>query len=376
MEYRPLGSTGLNVSLLGFGAMRIPGKPADEVAAIIRRALELGVNYLDTAPGYGDSEVLIGHALAGLDTSGLVISTKSSPDGDSTADAVRKRVEESLQRMGVPQITVLQLWGVNNPEVAAKALAKGGPLEGVRRLQEEGLVRQVGFTTHGLPADVIAFMETGEFDSVTGRYHYLDVVYDPVRKRAQELGMAFVAMTPLGQGWLPRPTPKLQEMLGKRPPVEFALRYIGAQPGVSTAIVGIGSMEELEEAYRALQGDLGDPEELAAIGRDVRERIVRLMPPGTYCTVCRGCLPCPEGLNIPELLRLNNLLRAYELADWCQDRYKLMGNAGHWYPGVKIDKCTKCGDCEPRCPERLPIVELLEALHDDLYVGERGSRSR
>jgi len=376
MEYRPLGSTGLSVSLLGFGAMRIPGKPADEVAAIIRRALELGVNYLDTAPGYGDSEVLIGHALAGLDTSGLVISTKSSPDGDSTADAVRKRAEESLQRMGIPQITVLQLWGVNTPEVAAKALAKGGPLEGVRRLQEEGLVRHVGFTTHGLPADVIALMETGEFDSVTGRYHYLDTVYDPVRERARELGMAFVAMTPLGQGWLARPTPKLQEGLGKRRPVEFALRYIAAHPGISTAIVGVGNLEELEEAHQALGGDLGDAEELTTIGRDVRERVAELVPPGTYCTICRACLPCPEGLNIPELLRLNNLLRAYDLVEWSQDRYQFMGNAGHWYPGVKADRCTKCGECEPRCPERLPIVALLEALHDDLYAGERGRRSQ
>ncbi len=376
MEYRPLGSTGLNVSLLGFGAMRIPGKPADEVSAVIRRALELGVNYIDTAPGYGDSEALIGQALAGLDTSGLVISTKSSPDRDSTADAVRQRVEESLRRMGLSQITVLQLWGVNNPEVAAKALAKGGPLEGLTKLREEGLVRHVGFTTHGPAEEAIALMETGEFDSVTGRYHYLDVVYDPVRERAQELGMAFVAMTPLGQGWLARPTPELKEVLGERSPVEFALRYIAVQPGISTVIVGLGSMANLEEAYRALGGELGDPPELTAIGQEARERIGRLTPPGTYCTVCGACLPCPENVNIPELLRLNNLLRAYKLVEWCQDRYKLMGNAGHWYPGVKADKCTKCGECEPRCPERLPIIALLEALHGDLYAGDRGRRSQ
>ena len=376
MEYRLLGSTGLKASVLGFGGMRIPGKPADEVSAIIHRALELGINYLDTAPGYGDSEVLIGQALAGVDTSGLIISTKSSPDGDTTADAVRKRVEESLRRIGVPQITVLQLWGVNNPAIAAKALAKGGPLEGVRQLQAEGLVRHGGFTTHGPARDVIALMETGEFDSVTGRYHYLDVVYDLVRQRAQELGMAFVAMTPLGQGWLARPTPRLTEAIGGRPGVEFALRYTAAQSGVSTIIVGLGSMAELEEAYQAIGGDLGEAEEPSALGRQARERIAELMPAGTHCTVCGQCLPCPADLNIPELLRLNNLLQAYELVEWCQDRYKLMGNAGHWYPGVKADNCTQCGDCEPRCPERLPIIRLLKELHEELYAGERGRRSQ
>jgi uncharacterized protein len=376
MESRPLGSTGLDVSVLGFGAMRIPGKPPEEVSPILRRAIELGVNYIDTAPGYGDSEVLIGHGLQGLDVSRLVISTKSSPDSDPTADAVRRRVEESLKRMGIPQISVLQFWGLNTPEVSAKVLAGGGPLEGARRLQEEGLVRHVGFTTHGMPKDVIALMETGEFASVTGRYHYLDVVYDPIATRARELGMAFVAMTPLGQGWLAKPSPALQAAVGKeRGPVEFALRYIAARPEVSTIIVGVGSLAELEEAYAALGGTLGEGAELRAVGQQVRERIAQLVPPATYCTGCRACLPCPEGVNIPELLRLNNLLRAYDLFEWCADRYKLMGNAAHWYPGVKADKCTECGDCEPRCPEALPVIRLLKALHDDLYSGERGRRS-
>ena len=94
-----------------------------------------------------------------------------------------------------------------------------------------------------------------------------------------------------------------------------------------------------------------------------------------YCTQCRECLPCPENINIPELLRLSNLLRAYDLVDWCKDRYKFMGNAGNWYPGVKADKCTECGECEPRCPEQLEIVRLLRALHEALYEGERGRLS-
>ena len=376
MEYRALGSTGLKVSVLGFGAMRIPGKPVEEVAPILHRAIELGVTYIDTAPGYGDSEALIGQALAGRDTSGLVISTKSSPDGDTTADAVRQRVEESLQRMGIPKINVLQMWGVNNAEVRQKVFAKGGPLEGVRQLQAEGLVDHLGFTTHGQPEDVIALMETGEFESVTGRYHYLDLVYEPVRERARELGMAFVAMTPLGQGWLARPTAKLQAVLGAHHPVDFALRTTAAKPGISSMIVGIGSLTELEEAYHAIGGELQDAAGLEAAAQEVRAHLARLMPSGTYCTGCRECLPCPANVNIPELLRLNNLLRAYDLVDWCKDRYKLMGNAAHWYPGVKVDQCTECGDCEPRCPERLPIIALLKQLHDDLFEGERGRRSK
>ena len=375
MHYRPFGSTGLDVSLLGFGGMRIPDKPPRDVADLLDRALELGVNYIDTAPGYGNSEELIGKALSGRDTEGIVFSTKTNSGSDPDADAVRRRVEQSLERMGIAEITVLQMWGVNDPETAAKVLAKGGPLAGARKLQDEGLVRHVGFTTHALPEDVIPVMETGEFVSVTGRYHYLDPIYDPVRERARELGLAFVAMTPLGQGWLARPTPELLDAIAGHDPVELALRHTASRPGVSTIIVGISTMDDLEAAHAALGGELGDPQELARLVAGVHDRMARALP-GAYCTECRQCLPCPAGVNIPELLRLNNLLRAYGLADWCKDRYKFMGNAGNWYPGVKADQCTECGDCEPRCPEGLPIIRLLKALHEDLYEGERGRISR
>jgi predicted aldo/keto reductase-like oxidoreductase len=374
MEYRPFGATGLSVSVLGFGAMRIPNKPEDEVARLLKRALELGITYVDTAPGYGNSEELIGKALAGVDTSGVAFSTKTHIGSDKDADAVRRRAEQSLQRMGIPRITVLQMWGINTWEMAERVLGKGGPLEGARKLQAEGLVGHVGFTTHAPPADALRVMETGEFVSVTGRYHYVDPVYDCLRRRAAELGMAFVAMTPLGQGWLAKPSPALREALGGDDPVRFALRWIVTQPGLTTAIVGLAAFEELEAAYAAIGGELGDPEAYSAGGARVLARVAEALG-SDYCTECGRCLPCPEGINIPELLRLNGLLRAYDLVDWCKDRYKFMGNAGTWYPGVKADRCTECGDCEPRCPEGLAIVRLLKALHEDLFEGERGRLS-
>jgi predicted aldo/keto reductase-like oxidoreductase len=355
--------------------MRIPDKPPEEVAALLARALDLGITYIDTAPGYGNSEELIGQALAGRDVSGVVFSTKTHVGGDRDADAVRRRAEQSLQRLGVPRIDVLQMWGVNNWEMAEQVLAKDGPLAGARRLQEEGLVGHVGFTTHALPEDALKIMETREFDSVTGRYLYLDAVYDPLRRKAIELGMAFVAMTPLGQGWLARPSARLQEALEGETAVRFALQWVVSQPGLTTAIVGISNLAEVEEAYDAIGGDLGDPQAYAAKAERVIGRMAETLGED-YCTGCRECLPCPADINIPELLRLNSLLRAYDLVDWCKDRYKFMGNAGTWYPGVKADRCTECGDCEARCPERLSIIRLLRTLHEDLFEGERGRLSR
>jgi len=374
MEYRPFGQTGLDVSVLGFGAMRIPDKPEDEVAELLNRALDLGITYIDTAPGYGNSEELIGKALGGRDTSGVVFSTKTNSGSDPDADSVCRRVEQSLERMQIPHISVLQMWGINDPEVLAKILAKGGPLEGARKCQEQGLVKHVGFTTHALTPDALKVIETGEFVSMTGRYHHLDPVYDDARKRALELGMAFVAMTPLGQGWLARPSDSLREALGEYDPVDFALRYAAGVPGVTTLIVGISHMSELDAAYHAIGADFGDVAALAAKGDQLR-RTIRDRLGADYCTGCRKCLPCPENINIPELLRLNNLHKAYDLDGWVKDRYKFMGNAGNWYPGVKADNCTECGECEPRCPENIEIIRLLKNMHEEHFEGERGRLS-
>lgn len=371
MEYRSLGSTGLTVSVLGFGGMRIPGRPEGEVAALIGAALDRGVSYIDTAPGYGNSEALIGQAVAGRDLTGVVFSTKTHVGSDKDADAVRRQAEGSLERLGIPRLDVLQMWGINTWEMAQQVLAPGGPLAGARRLQEEGLVGHVGFTTHALTAVALRVMDTREFASVTGRYHYLDGVYDPLRRRAMELGMAFVAMTPLGQGWLAQPSAALRAALGPEDPVAFALRWIANRPGVATAIVGMSSLPELEAAHAALGGELTAGEDYEAGAQWVIDRMVETLG-ADYCTGCRQCLPCPVDINIPELLRLNNLLRAYDLVGWCKDRYKLMGNADTWYPGVKADRCTECGDCEPRCPEALPIIRLLSALHAELFEGDRG----
>ena len=372
MEHRPLGQTGLNVSIQGFGGMRIPNQPQDEVTELLNRALDLGVTYIDTAPGYGNSEELIGNAFEGRDTSGVVFSTKTN---DKEADAVRARVETSLQRLKRDQISVLQLWGVNDREDAAKVLGPGGAVEGARKLQDEGLIAHLGFTTHALTHHALEVMESGEFVSVTGRYHYLDTAYDALREKAIELGMGYVAMTPLGQGWLARPSDALRAALGDYSPVEFALRYTAHLPGVTALIVGISNLAELEEAHAALGGELGDPAELMSRGDEIRETL-RAAVGEDFCTLCGECLPCPANINIPELLRLNNLLRGYDLVDWGKDRYKLMGNAGNWYPGVKVDHCTKCGDCEPRCPEKLEITRMLDALHEELFEGERGRMSK
>ena len=143
---------------------------------------------------------------------------------------------------------------------------------------------------------------------------------------------------------------------------------------MTTLIVGISNMAELDAAYHAIGDDLGDAAALSAKGDQLRRTIQDRLG-ADYCTGCRKCLPCPENINIPELLRLNNLHKAYDLDGWVKDRYKFMGNAGNWYPGVKADNCTECGECEPRCPENIEIIRLLRNMHEEHFEGERGRLS-
>jgi len=373
LEFRDIGRTGLRSTILGFGAMRIPDSPPDEAIATVRRAVELGINYIETSPGYGDSEVHIGQALEGVDKSDLIISTKSHVGGDKTAWAVRRKMERSLERLKVNHLRFYQMWGINNLDLFAEVTKPGGPLEGARQGRAEGLIDHIGFTTHAQPEEIITMLESGEFESVSLLHNIIDRRALPAIQRAGELGIGVVHMTPLSQGMLANPSPTLCEAYAPFTPREIALRYLASLLQTSTIIAGPKNRIELEQNVMAMEAFAGWTEQHQEAFLHAEGYYDRLGP--DYCTLCRECMPCPENVNIPELLRLNNLLVAFELESYCRDRYAFMGNGGTWFPGVKADQCTKCGICEERCPKKLRVIELLDGLHDRLYAGDRGRLS-
>jgi len=369
MIYRPLGRTGIKVSIVGFGAMRFWRKPEAEALAVVRRAYDLGVTIFETGVGYGDgtSEELLGKALHDV-RENVVLTNKVTPKPGGTADDVRRGLEASLAREQTDHFDVFSFWGVNNPEIHDRIFVKGGPLEGALRAKEEGLVRSLGITTHAQPQEIIDFTKRYPWDVVTLKYNMLSRRQEPTLKHLGEQGIGVIIMNPLAGGTVARPGPEMQarfDQAGLRPAV-LGLRYLVANPAVSTAVSGMTSVAEVEENVAAgdSEGPLNDAE--ADLVETIQTALKGLGE--TFCTGCGYCMPCPEGVGIPGIFQLWNMMRGYGDADYPRNEYRKMLNQLHWaeYRGRTADHCIECHQCEEQCPNRLPVVADLKQAHADL----------
>jgi aryl-alcohol dehydrogenase-like predicted oxidoreductase len=275
MHYRTLGRTGLRVSEIGFGGAPAglanylaPWDPtldssAQQVAEAVARAVELGVTYFDTAPGYGEgaSERMFGLGLRPFRDQ-VTLATKFFA---ANASDVRRSAHESLDRLGVERIDVLQYHGTwYDEETVARILAPGGVLEGMQSLQHEGLVRFLGFTTEGVNGPASRLIESGAFDVLQVCYNLIyQHPYDPMRKaglifEAEAQGMGVVTMRPLTSGifpkWLERVLPEVGDNPENRQRVRAALLgFVLSNPLVDCALVGMRSSAEAEENARVCE---------------------------------------------------------------------------------------------------------------------------
>ena len=277
MRYRQLGRTGLQVSEIGFGGAPAglpnylaPWDPTLEASArqveeAIARAVSLGINYFDTAPGYGEgaSERMFGLGLRPFRDQ-VTLATKFF--AANSAD-VRRSAHESLERLGVARIDVLQYHGTwYDDETVARILAPGGVLEGMQSLQREGLVRFLGFTTEGVNGPASRLVATGAFDVLQVCYNLIyQHPYDPVRKaglifEAEAQGMGVVTMRPLTSGifprWLARALPEASSGAENQRRVRAALlSFVLSNPLVDCALVGMRTPAEAEENARVSEDE-------------------------------------------------------------------------------------------------------------------------
>ncbi|MBC7256539.1 MAG: aldo/keto reductase, partial [Chloroflexi bacterium] len=208
MQYREYGKTGLRASALGFGAMRLPAREDgtcdyDRSVPMLQRAIELGVNYIDSAWGYinGTSEVAVGKAIKPYDRAKLILSTKI-PINDIYGPEWRRRLEVQLQRFDSPYIDIMHMHNLHWQVFQEHGLGENGCLKAARQAQAEGLIRHLAFSSHDTPENVIRLIETGEFDGVLLQYNFLDRRMEEPIRRAHERGMGVVVMGPVGGGRL------------------------------------------------------------------------------------------------------------------------------------------------------------------------------
>jgi len=355
MRYRPFGKTGWQVSALSFGCIRL-GEDQDLNTALILRAVDVGVNYFESTRYYigGTCQHKTAPGLAGR-TAGIIVSGKERITPDQTAYLFRQEIERQLNILGLTHFKFFQV-GWFRWENMPHLLKRGGVLDAIRQAKDEGLLQCVGFTGHDTPENFIKCIETGLFDSITVPYNLINRSYEPTIKRAGQLGVGVVAMCPVAGGVLACESSRLREALQMDlPTTEMALRFVLSNPDVSTACSGMNTLEQLEENVRTVRNfDPAAQGDFAAMCEGLDR--LRAELGDKFCTGCRYCMPCPEGVDIPRHMDLYRQWKAFGLEEAARRGVARI-------PEEKsLVRCTQCGACVTACPNDLPVPDMLAEL--------------
>lgn len=355
MQYRTLGRTGLEVSIVSFGAIKLPRITQEESTAALNRALDLGVNFVDTARGYRDSETKIGIALQKRRDE-YILATKT-PTRD--AAGAMENLEASLKELRTDVIDLWQLHSVSDPDTFEKVMAPGGAAEALVKAKEQGKVRHIGVTSHRSHEAMRRAITCGLFETIMLCYNALDseAVEPEILPLAKKHNVGVIVMKALSGGALSTPPEEGSEgPLRPDPIVVGSLRYVVSNDAVTTVIPGIERVAEIEDD--AAVGDAPLPmteaekdallRRIGGLRRDFRY--------GQVCLRCGYCQPCPEGVLVPEILRAADMYQRYP------KRVKYMGVEAYQAIEVGPEHCEQCGECEEQCPAGLPVREKLKEV--------------
>ncbi len=370
MQYRTFGNTGIKLSALGFGAMRLPEverngkKQIDEEKAIqvIGRAFELGVNYIDTAYIYhgGNSEVVLGKAIKGW-RDRIFLSSKSPGHLIKKPGDYRRILEEQLTRLQVDSLDFYYFHGISYQSFM-DIDKQANWLKEAEQAKAEGLVKNITFSFHAPPQEMIQLIDLGVFTGVLCQYNFLDRSNEEAIAYARSKGLGVAVMGPVGGGRIAGLPEKIRQEvnLPVENNVELALRFVLANPNLTCALSGMGSLQMVEEnvKYTGNTEPL-KPDEVGAINT-LMEKYRKLAD--LYCTGCEYCLPCPKGVDIPAIFALFNYHNVYGLKDYARENYSGYGKSP-WLPKLKADACSECGACESKCPQKIKLREQLKEAH-------------
>jgi len=332
-----LGKTGLMVSEVGFGGIPIQRLSEDDAVAVVRRCIELGVTFIDTAYGYGTSEERIGKAIQGR-REGLVLASKSPARDGATFG---QHLEQSLRRLGVEHIELYQFHNVSSREQFDQIVGPGGALEVAREAQAAGKIGHIGVTSHSRETATM-MAESGLFETMMFPFNFItDEPLERLIPLCRQHDVGFIAMKPMGGGLLENAT--------------IAFKWLRQYPDL-VPIPGIEKAAEIEEIVAIMEG----PAELTAPERAEMQRLADEL--GTrFCRRCDYCQPCPEGIPISTLMNMGSFIKRFPPARL----FAMMEE-----PVRAAERCADCGECESRCPYDLPIREMMRE-NVALYAARR-----
>jgi predicted aldo/keto reductase-like oxidoreductase len=324
-----LGKTNMMVTYIGFGGIPIQRDTEEEAIAVVKKCLDLGINYFDTANAYSNSEERIGKAIKGQRRENLYLATKTQSRGREGAE---KHLQNSLKMLGTDYIDLIQFHNISTDRDFKAIMAPDGAYPFMEEMKKKGIVKHLGVSSHTIDT-AKELVKSDLFETMLFPFNFV------TREPGEELlpmcrqhDMGFIAMKPLSGGLLDD--------------VTIAFKYLSQFPDV-LVIPGIEKPQEIEQIVQIVSGKLGmTAAEQAELVR-LQEELGK-----TFCRRCDYCQPCPEEISISTVMMIKSTAKRMGTA-------RLFSGGGQGVTVEKVATCTQCGLCEGRCPYGLPIMDLI-----------------
>lgn len=386
MLYRRFGKTELQVPVFSCGGMRyqykwqdmplseIPPENQVNLEKTIRRSLELGINHIETARGYGSSERQLGEILPHLPRNKMIVQTKIEPT--KNPEDFLKNFDDSMGRLKLGHVDLLSLHGVNNREVLEWSIKPGGCLHIARKIQKEGRARHIGFSTHA-PLDVIleaiTHEEDGGFDYINLHWYYIFQRNWQAIEEANKRDMGVFIISPSDKGGLLyQPSEKLMELTKPLHPIVFNDLFCLSHAQVHTLSIGAARPTDFDRHVETLEVLDRAKELIPPIDARMKQVLIESVGEDFATRFAEG-LPTwedtPGNINLPIILWLRNLAVAYDMVEYGKLRYNLLGNGGHWFPGLNAEKLDELDLSQTlaKSPFADKIPTMLRETHKLLY---------
>ena len=380
MKYRRFGRTGIQMPVFSCGGMRyqqswsdipwdqVPSAGQANLEATIARSMELGIHHIETARGYGSSEMQLGPVLAQYPRESIILQTKVMPK--PTAREFLETFETSMAYLKQDYVDLLSIHGINNRQHLDETLRKGGCMEVCRQLQREGRVRHVGFSTHATPDVISEAIRSDEFDYVNLHWYFVNDLNRVCVAEAAQRDMGVFIISPNDKGGkLYLELPKMRSLCAPLTPMQFNDLYCLARPEVHTLSLGAAKPSDFDEHIAGLKHYEQAAQAVESIDRRLREEMERVLG-AEWCRRWWAGLPefvaVPGEVNLVEILRIWTYAKPLELTEWAKFRYNMLGNADHWFPGEHVEKLdwSRLNEVIGRSPFADRLAGILREAHD------------